>query len=89
MITLIHRADRLDDILARLHGRAGAITVFPLWPRGLNGGGGTAAKRVLVQARKGVKSPMKLAPGLVLHEADGGYTAAASRVLRDGAGLDL
>jgi hypothetical protein len=32
---------------------------------------------------------MKLAPGLVVHEADGRYTATASAVLRDGKALPL
>ncbi|HEV3177533.1 MAG TPA: methyltransferase [Stellaceae bacterium] len=81
-ITLIHRADRLDAILAELWGRAGEIVIFPLWP-----GAGKAAKRVIVRARKGVATPTRLAAGLVLHETDGRYTAAAEAVLRDGAGL--
>ena len=29
-LTLIHRADRLDDLIALLHGRFGAITLIPL-----------------------------------------------------------
>ena len=83
-ITLIHRADRLDAILAELAGRAGEIVIFPLWP-----GAGKPAKRVIVRARKGVATPTRLAAGLVLHEADGRYTAEAEAVLRDGFGLDL
>jgi tRNA1(Val) A37 N6-methylase TrmN6 len=83
-ITLVHRADRLDAILAELTGRAGEIVIFPLWP-----GAGKAAKRVIVRARKGVATPTRLAPGLVLHEADGRYTAEAEAVLRDGQGLNL
>lgn len=82
-LTVIHRADRLDAILAALHGRAGAVEIIPLWPKA-----GLAAKRVIVRARKGLKSPATLLPGLVLHAADGGYTAAAEAVLRDGASLD-
>jgi len=77
-LTLIHRADRLDEALAGLHGRAGEIVVFPLWP----GRGGKPAKRVLVRARKGVATPLRFASGLVLHEENGGYTVAADAVLR-------
>ena len=80
--TLIHRADRLADILAALRGRAGGIVVFPLWPTG-----GEAARRVLVRARKDVATPLRLAAGLVLHRAGGGYTAEADAVLRDGAAV--
>ena len=80
--TLIHRADRLADILATLRGRAGGIVVFPLWPAR-----GEAARRVLVRARKDVATPLRLAAGLVLHRAGGGYTAEADAVLRDGASV--
>jgi tRNA1(Val) A37 N6-methylase TrmN6 len=83
-ITVIHRADRLDAILAELTGRAGEIVVFPLWP-----GAGKAAKRVIIRARKNVATPTRLAAGLILHEPDGRYTQAAEAVLRDGAGLTL
>lgn len=82
--TFIHRADRLDDVLAALHGRTGGGIVFPLWPKP-----GAPARRVLVRARKGARAPLTLAAGLVLHAEDGRYTDAAQRVLRDGHGLEL
>jgi tRNA1(Val) A37 N6-methylase TrmN6 len=44
---------------------------------------------VLVQGRKGSGGPLRLLPGLVLHEAGGTYTPAAEAVLRDAAGLEL
>ncbi|WP_448191144.1 tRNA1(Val) (adenine(37)-N6)-methyltransferase [Azospirillum sp. sgz301742] len=84
MLTLVHRADRVDEILALLHGRFGGTVLFPLWPRA-----GEAAKRVLVSAQRDSKAPMRLAAGMVLHEADGSYTTAAERVLRDAEGLPL
>ncbi len=80
-LTLIHRADRLDEILALLHGRTGEIVVFPLWP----GPGVKPAKRVIVRARKETRAPLRLAPGLVLHGDDGGFTARADAVLRGAA----
>ena len=83
-VTFIHRADRIDVLLAQLAGRAGGIVIFPLWPRA-----GQAANRVLVQARKQVAAPARLAAGLVLHEADGRFTAAADAVLRGGEALIL
>jgi tRNA1(Val) A37 N6-methylase TrmN6 len=81
-LAIIHRADRLDDLLAGLRGRAGEVVVIPLWPKA-----GVPAKRVIVRARKNIRSPLMLTHGLVLHEADGAYTAAASAVLREGAAL--
>jgi tRNA1(Val) A37 N6-methylase TrmN6 len=83
-LTLIHRADRLGDILAALAGRAGGVVVVPLWP-----GEGKPAKRVLIHARKGIAAPLTLAAGLVLHRADGRNTDAAEAILRHGASLPL
>ncbi len=82
-LCVIHRADRLDAILAALSGEAGAVEVIPLWPRR-----GQAAKRVIVRAVKGRKTPLTLRAGLVLHDDDGGYTMAADKVLRQGLSLD-
>jgi tRNA1(Val) A37 N6-methylase TrmN6 len=83
-VTFVHRADRLDAVIGHLAGRAGEIVVFPLWPSI-----GRDASRVLVHARKQVASRARLAAGLVLHEADGRFTAAAEAVLRGGDALDL
>lgn len=81
-LIVIHRADRLDELLAALGPAAGEIVVFPFWPRQ-----GEAARRVIVRARKGLRSPLRLAPGLVLHRADGRYTEAVERILRQGDAL--
>ncbi len=84
-ITFIHRADRLDELLSHLQGKAGGMTIFPLWPVADQS---RPAKRVIVQARKGGGGPLKLLPGMTLHEGNA-YTAAADAVLRDGAPLTL
>lgn len=83
-VTFVHRADRLDELLGALYGQAGAIVVFPLWPAA-----GRDAKRVLVQARRDVRTPLRLAAGLVLHAAGGGFTPEAEAVLRGAAGLSI
>lgn len=83
-VTLLHRAERLPDLLAGLRRGAGRITVYPFWP-----GRGRPAKLVLVQAVKGARAPLLLSPGLVLHEADGAYTEAAEAVLRHAEALRL
>jgi tRNA1(Val) A37 N6-methylase TrmN6 len=83
-LCVVHRADRLDALLAALAGRVGGIAVFPLWPMR-----DRAAKRVLVRARKGVAGPVSLLPGLVLHEADGRSTPGAEAVLRGAAALEF
>ena len=78
-ITFIQRADRLAELLIGLEGRAGEVTVFPLWPKDDEN-----SHRVIVRARKGVKSPMLLMNGLTLHNDDGSYTDAADKALRGG-----
>ncbi len=85
MLTLIHRADRLAEVLAAVAGQLGRLVVFPLWPRR----GDRPAKRVLVQGQKGSRGPLILAPGLVLHGDDGGFSVAADAVLREGRALML
>jgi len=78
-VTIIHRADRLGEILTHINGRLGGISVCPLWP-----GAGKPAKRVIVQGRKGIATPLTLHPGLVLHKDGGEYTDAAQAVLEGG-----
>ncbi|MFQ5984494.1 MAG: tRNA1(Val) (adenine(37)-N6)-methyltransferase [Alphaproteobacteria bacterium] len=85
-VTLIHRADRLDDLISAVRTYGGEIVVFPLWP---DGSRSKPAKRVILSARKGVLTPLKLAAGLVLHRPDGDYTQAAEAVLRTASPLSL
>ena len=84
LLTLIHRPDCLGELLELLDGRFGDIAIFPLFPKD-----GEAAKRMIVQAKKGSRAGISLLPGLVLHEADGRYTPEAEAVLRGGAALHL
>jgi tRNA1(Val) A37 N6-methylase TrmN6 len=83
-LTVVHRADRLDELLAVCGKRFGAMRIFPLWPRV-----DSPAKRILLTAVKGRRTPPVLMPGLVLHEADGSYSAPAQTILRDAGPLDL
>lgn len=80
--TAILRADRLNQALAALPEKG--VAVFPLWPKA-----GEAAKRVIVQARKGSNAPFALLPGLVLHTVNGAWTPEADDVLRRGNPLAL
>ncbi len=84
VLVMIHKPERLGEILARLEGRAGGVAVFPLWP-----GGDRPARRILLRAARGSAAAMKLHPGLVLHDADGRYSVEAEAVLRNGAGLEF
>ena len=66
-ITLIHRADRLADLLALLSAKCGGIRIRPIHPFD-----DVPAKRVLVRAVKTGKAPLELLPPLVLHDRTGG-----------------
>ncbi len=83
-IVLIHRAADLARLLSRLDRQAGEITVLPIRPAP-----GTEASRVLVRARKGLRSgPVRLLAGLDLHETPGGSLTARARDALEGRGLD-
>ncbi|MFA7263732.1 MAG: methyltransferase [Caulobacter sp.] len=82
-ITVIHRADRLGDLLALLGGKAGSFRLRPIHPFA-----DAPAKRVLVRAIKTGKAPLVLLPALVLHEREGGkHSAEAEAILRGEAAL--
>lgn len=82
-ITVIHRADRLADILDLLSAKAGSFQVRPVHPFV-----DEPAKRVLVRAIKTGRAPLKLLPALVLHDRDGGkHSSEAEAILRGEAAL--
>ncbi len=83
-LTLIHRADKLADILAALDGRLGGVTVLPIRPRA-----DAPARRVLVRAQKGSRAPLSLLRGLDLHDASGAkFTPEAEAIFRGAAAID-
>ena len=81
-LTFIHRADRMDEILSYLYERMGEIVVFPLWPAQ-----GKPARRIIIRARKNIKSGLQISQGLTLHTPHGQYTPEAEDVLRFGKSL--
>lgn len=82
-MNLVLPTDLLPDAIAACAGRFGAIDVMPLHPRA-----GMAADRVLLKAVKESRAAMRIVPGLVMHDADGSYSAAAARVLREGQAME-
>jgi tRNA1(Val) A37 N6-methylase TrmN6 len=77
-LLIIHRSDRLDEILGHL-GRLGwaDITVKRLPP----------AARILVRARRADRPTRRDAPPLTLHRPGGGYTGEAEAILRHAGAL--
>lgn len=78
-ITLIHRAQALERILAAFARRAGGLRILPLHPRA-----GKPASRVIVRAIKASRAQPALLPGIVLHGQGHGFTAQAEAILRHG-----
>ena len=79
-LTIIHRSDRLDEIvdqLARLGFGDIATRLLP------------PAARVLVRARRSATLTRRDSPPLVLHRTGGGYTDEAEAILRHGAPLAI
>jgi len=83
-LTVIHRADRLGDILGLLEPKAGSVQIRPVHPFA-----DAPAKRVLVRAVKTGKAPLLLLPPLVLHsrQGPGKHTPEAEAILRGEAAL--
>jgi len=84
---IIHRAERLPDLLAALPHDMGSVEVLPVAARE-----GRAAERVILRARKSGRADFRLHAPLVLHRGmhhvDGDqYAPQVRAVLRTGAAL--
>lgn len=84
-VLMIHRADRLADILSLLGDKAGSFTILPIQPFA-----NAPAKRVLVQAIRSGRAPLRLLPALILHDRTGAkHKADAEAILNGEAALEL
>lgn len=81
-LTMIHRADQPEALLAAMAGRFGGVTLRPVHSKP-----DMAAGRLLVTGIKGSRAPVGILRGLVLADRDGRPTAEAEAVLRGGEGL--
>ena len=73
-LTIVHRSDRLDEIVAHLVRLGwGDLAIKRLPP----------AARVLICARRGTASTVHNSPPLTLHRPKGGYTEEAEAILRN------
>ena len=80
---LIHRPAALAEILEGCAGRMGGLVLLPVHPRV-----DAPAIRLIVRGRKGSRAGPQIVPGLVLHQADGSFTARADAIHRGRALLD-
>lgn len=77
LLVAILRADGLARALSALGNAYGGMTVLPVHPRAE-----AAATRILLRAVRGSRGPLSIAPGLVLHGADGRFTPMADALHR-------
>jgi tRNA1(Val) A37 N6-methylase TrmN6 len=84
VVTLIWRADRLDEVVNALRPAFGDSAVLPVLPRE-----GAPPVRVLVRAVKAASGPQVAYPALVLNDENHQPTAAAEAVLREGKTLNI
>ena len=86
ILTMIHRADRMDDVIIILEKRRwfGSLVIYPLWPHA-----GKDAKRILIQARKERYAHIVLKSGMVIHKKNGQYTNTARLILNKGDSIAL
>jgi len=83
-LSLIWRADGLEQALCALAPAFGAVTLLPLHPKP-----GAPAIRILLCATKASRAPLAILPGLLLNDRAGRPTAEAEAVLRGGRALVL
>jgi len=76
-LTLIHRADRTEEILSLLTPAFGDIWVLPVVPRE-----GNDPKRVIIRARLDAVYAVRKGRSFVLHKESGAYSEEAEQVLR-------
>lgn len=84
VLTLIWRAEGLEDVLTALSPAFGDAAVMPIYPRAE-----AAAIRVLVRAVKGGGEDRSEVTGLILNGPDQKPTAEAEAVLRNGGVVSL
>lgn len=76
-ITIIHRADRADGLIATLSHLRPQIEILPLLPKA-----DLPPKRIVLRTTKGAAQIRTCKP-LILHQSDGKFTKEADAVLRD------
>jgi tRNA1(Val) A37 N6-methylase TrmN6 len=75
--TMIHRPEALGAIIEAAESRLGALALMAIHPRA-----GGSAHRLLVSGIKGSRAPLRIAPALVLHQADGRLTPEGDAIHR-------
>lgn len=83
-ITIVHRADRMDDIIEALNQKCGAMIIYPFYSKA-----GQDANRVIIRAQKDAKGLLSLKSGMIVHKSNGEYSTQAENILRHAHYLDI
>lgn len=83
-MVMIHRADRLDEILNYMRPHFGEAEVIPLLPKE-----GEPEKRILLRSRKGVGARHVACRPITLHRKSGGYTDEMEAILKHNRPIDF
>lgn len=83
-MTVVHRADRLNDIVAVMSEKAGSIIIYPFYSKA-----GKDASRVIIRAQKDANGLLALKSGMIVHKSDGTYSDEAENILRHAHFLDI
>ena len=78
-IYLINRVESLPRICAFMQGKAGGITVLPIYSKK-----DQPAKRIIVEMQKDSKAPCQILSPFLVHYENGKYSASAEKILREG-----
>ena len=77
--TMIHRPEKLGQVLMLLEQKLGGIEIIPLYSKA-----GQSAKRFIIRGTLGSKKPTQLLPGIILHTQTDKPTPSANKLLRHG-----
>jgi len=81
-VTAILPPEQLPVALRAFAPDGAGVEIVPLWPKA-----GEPAKRIIIRIRTNARTPLRILPGVVLHEAGGSPSVAADAVLRRGEAL--
>ncbi len=81
--SIIHKAEKLDTLLALLNKSFGATEIFPIYSKVHN-----AAKRVVIRSYKDRHSPCTLHPPVIMHDEDTKPSKTSDLLLREGWSFD-
>lgn len=83
-LTVVHRAERLGDIISSMSKKAGSIIIYPFYSKL-----GKDATRVIIRGQKDANGHLTLKSGMIVHKSDGSYSDEAENILRHAHFLDL